>query len=236
MTVKLLTLSLLLLTFVVRQAKAQLPEVPNKQLPEFDMKSFCPPLGSLSKNIDPERNKMKNRIDAPSEYQPISFHDLKALPSPQDILKKRRSAWTPQQKEIVQRNEGLPIVVHAYLVLTQINGVALAAKPEGPESCNCWKTERKYVDFRLWLVNIIGDSKSEAIVAQMTPRVRERHPQWTLENLTHLAQERFLIRVYGWLMFEEDEQAQLGISRATLWEIHPIIQIQFRENGVWKTL
>ncbi len=127
-------------------------------------------------------------------------------------------------------------MVHGYFLLTSVNGLASAAKPEGAESCNCWKTERKYVDFRLWLVNSIGDSKSEAIVAEMTPRVRARHPQWTLENLTHLAQEHFLIRVYGWLMFEEDEQAQVDISRATLWEIHPIVQIQFRENGVWKTL
>ena len=236
MTTKLLTLSLLLLTFVADPAKAQLPDLPNKPQPEFDMKSFCPPMGRLSRNTDPERNKMKNRIDGPSEYHPIAFHKLKALPSPQGILKKHRSAWTSQQKEIVKRYEGIPVVVHAYLLLTVVNGVAAAAKPEGPESCNCWKTERKYVDFRLWLVNIIGDSKSQTIVAQMTPRVRQHHPQWTLENLTHLARERFQIRVYGWLMFEEDEQAQLGISRATLWEIHPIIQIQFRENGVWKTL
>lgn len=237
-TVKLLPLSLLLLTFVVGPAKAQLPELPNKPLPDFDMKSFCPPMGSLRGKIDPERNKMKNRIDGPSEYHPIAFHDLTTLPSPQGIFKKPRSKWTPQQREIVKTNEGIPVVVvDAYLLLTMVNGVPAAAKPEGPESCNCWKTERKYVDFRLWLVNIIGNSKkSQAIVAQMTPRVRQHHPQWTLENLTHLAQERFPIRVYGWLMFEEDERAQLGTTRATLWEIHPIIQIQFKENGVWKTL
>ena len=235
-TVKLLILSLVLLIFVVGQAKAQLPELPNKPLPEFEMKSFCPPMGSLSKDIDPERNKMKNRIDGTSKYHPIAFHDLKSLPFPEGVFKKPRSDWTPQQKEIVKRNEGIPIVVHAYLLLTMVNGVPAAAKPEGPESCNCWKTDQRYVDFRLWLVNIIGDSKSEAIVAQITPRVRQKHRQWTLENLTHLAKERFPIRVYGWLMFEEDEQPQVGISRATLWEIHPIIQIQFRENGVWKTL
>lgn len=235
-TVKLIALSLLLLTFVAGLAKAQLPDLPNKPQPEFDMKSFCPPMGNLLKNSDPERNKLKNRIDGTSKYHPISFHDLKALPSPQGRLTKRRIAWTPQQREIVQKNEGIPIVVHAYLLLTKVNGVVSAAIPEGPESCNCWKTERKYVDYRLWLVNIIGDSKSEAIVAQITPRVRQHRPQWTLENLTHLAQERFPIRIYGWLMFEEDDQAQLGISRATLWEIHPIIQIQFKENGVWKTL
>ena len=62
-TVKLLTLSLLLLAFVVGPAKAQLPDLPNKPLPDFDMKSFCPPMGSLRGKIDPERNKMKNRID-----------------------------------------------------------------------------------------------------------------------------------------------------------------------------
>ena len=235
-TLQLIALSFLFVTLGAGLAKAQLPDLPNKPQPQFDIKSFCPPMGSLSKNSDPERNKMKNRVDGTSNYFPLAFDDLKTLPSPQGRLKKRRATWTIEQKEIVKRNEGIPVVVHAYLLLSRANGVVSGAKPEGPESCNCWKTERKFVDFRIWLVNIVGDPKSEAIVAQITPRVRQARPQWTLENLTHLAQERFPIRIYGWLIFEEDEKAQIGISRATLWEIHPVIQIQFKENGVWKTL
>jgi len=236
-TFKSFTLSLLLLTSVSSFAKAQgLLDLPIKPQPEFDMKWICPPLGRVTKTTDVEKVKLMNRIDGPLKYYEIGFMDLKSLTSPQGILNKKRSAWTPQQKEVVNRNEGIPVVVHGYLLLTAVNGTATGAMPEPPEPCNCSSNNRKQVDFRLWLVNNPDDPQSEAIVAQMTPRVRARHKDWNLKNLTYIARGRFLVRVYGWLLFEDEEQKQLGRSRATLWEIHPIIQIEFRERGEWITL
>ena len=217
--------------------KAQgLPVLETKQQPEFEKKSFCPPMGRLSKNSDPERNKMKNRIDGPWSYERMGFDRLMNLPSPQGILKKKRSDWTPQQRAMVKKNEGIPIVVHGYFLLTYVNGKALGAVPDGPEECNCGKRQEKYRDYRIWLVNNPDDKESAAIIAQMTPRLRAKHGQWTLENLTYIAKGRLPVRVYGWLLFEEDEQKQVGTKRATLWEIHPIIQIEFRDKGEWITL
>jgi hypothetical protein len=242
-TIRLFTLSLLLLTHLSSFVKAQtVPQVLNKPQPEMDMEWDCPPLGRLSKYTDPETNRLKNRIDSPPvENRPV-FHkvglkELKSLPSPIGFLKKKRSDWTPQQREIVEKNEGIPIAVLGYLLVTSVNGKAVGAIAEGPESCNCGRRELKHVDFRLWLVENPNDSKADAVIVQMTPRVRARRSkQWTLENLTYIAKERFPVIVYGWLMFEEGEQKGVGKSRATLWEIHPLIQIEFIRNGEWITL
>lgn len=236
-TFKSFTLSLLLLTSVSSFTKAQgLPDLPNKPQPELDMKWICPPLGRVTKTTDVEKIKLMNRIDGTSKYHEIGFMDLKSLTSPQGLLNKKRPAWTPQQKEVVKKNEGIPVVVYGYFLLTAVNGTVTGAMPEPPELCNCLSKDRKQVDFRLWLVNNPNDPKSEAIVAQMTPRVRARRKDWNLKNLTYIAQGRFLVRVYGWLLFEDDEQKRLGRTRATLWEIHPVIQIEFREKGEWITL
>jgi hypothetical protein len=51
------------------------------------------------------------------------------------------------------------------------------------------------------------------------------------------------VRISGWLMYDGQHPEQLPPgtpsqppTRATLWEIHPIMKVEFKQNGVWKTL
>ena len=41
------------------------------------------------------------------------------------------------------------------------------------------------------------------------------------------------VRISGWLFFDPEHPDQLGVTRATLWEIHPVMQIDVNQNGRW---
>ena len=115
--------------------------------------------------------------------------------------------------------------------------------PEGRESCNCDSTQPAQIDFHIWLLFAANDNRKDAIVVEMTPRVREHHPTWTVDMLTSIANQKLPVRISGWLMYDGQHPEQLPPgspaqppTRATLWEIHPIMKVEFKQNGVWKTL
>lgn len=221
---------------LMAQHPEPLPTLANRKQPEFENPSFCPPLGTLKDGEDPDLNRLKNRIDDSQKYHFVDINEIRGLVPPTGRIERKRQDWTAEQRSIVEQYEGTPVVVQGYLVPSLSNRTLVAARAQGPESCNCFRSEASHVDFRIWLANDINRSKLESIVAEITPRVRAKHIQWTLANLTHIATMHFPIRVYGWLMFDQRDANQLGKSRVTLWEIHPVVRIQFRENGVWKQL
>ncbi|HEX8946148.1 MAG TPA: hypothetical protein VF785_23635, partial [Gemmatimonadaceae bacterium] len=45
------------------------------------------------------------------------------------------------------------------------------------------------------------------------------------------------VRIRGWLMLDQMHPESVGHSRATLWEIHPIMHLDWRESrGRWISL
>ena len=40
----------------------------------------------------------------------------------------------------------------------------------------------------------------------------------------------------GWSMLDQEHPEQLNQTRGTLWEIHPIMQIEVQQNGSWVPL
>jgi hypothetical protein len=51
-----------------------------------------------------------------------------------------------------------------------------------------------------------------------------------------MAKQNQRVRISGWLLFDQEHPEQLGKTRATLWEIHPIIKIETQQNGNWTTI
>jgi hypothetical protein len=102
--------------------------------------------------------------------------------------------------------------------------------------------EPEHIDFHLWLVNsptnvmTASVAKPTSIVVEMTPRVRKNHPNWTVEKLTEIANNKDMVRVSGWLTFDQEHPEQIGVHRKKLWEVHPIIKLEYKEGGTWKTL
>jgi hypothetical protein len=219
----------------------QLPDLPTKPTPKFENPSFCPPEGNVASHGDPELNQNKNRIDSPSQFFPVGSSEIQTLPFPQSAGGKLESDWTASERKAIEKSEGIPITVEGFLAI--VNNahqgeppLMQGARPEGKESCNCNSIKPKEIDFHLWLLPAAADSRKKAIVVEMTPRVRKNHPGWTVAKLTTIAKNKTPVRVSGWLMFDGQHPEQIMKTRATLWEIHPIIQVQFKQGNTWKTL
>jgi hypothetical protein len=173
----------------------------------------------------------------PPTFFPVGFDEIKNLPYPDGIDKRKRSNWTTKQKKAVGRYEGIPIALEGFLALVKNKNKKIeGARPEGKESCNCHSAESDQIDFHIWLLNSPEDDRSDAIVVEAAPRVRIHHPDWTVANLTDIAKNKQQVRISGWLMLDQEHPEQVGDTRTTLWEIHPIMKIEYQEGGSWKTL
>ena len=109
-------------------------------------------------------------------------------------------------------------------------------KLEGREATNCGSDSPEERDFHVWLANSPDDDRLDAVVVEVTPRVRARHPSWSLTNLNRLVRQRSRVRIGGWLMLDPEHPDQVGKTRATLWEIHPILKIDVWSGGGWREL
>jgi hypothetical protein len=136
----------------------------------------------------------------------------------------QRSRWSAADREAVSHYEGLPVSVEGYLA---------GAKVEAPESPNCHGADPKYRDWHIWLVGTPGADRSTSIVVEATPRVRAERPGWRISELTRAAREKSRVRISGWLMFDPEHPEQLGKTRGTLWEIHPIMKMEVERGGRW---
>lgn len=229
---------LLILVGCAAFASAQkLPNLPNKPKPKFESHSFCPAVGlTSSDHNDPDLNKAKNRIDEADRYFPVDFAEIKNLPRPDGVRKTLRSKWLKEIRDSVAESEGIPITLTGFLALTERRGQLFGGIAEGKELCNCQRTEPEHVDFHLWLVTRVGDKKPKSVVVEMTPHVRQDHRDWTIERLNYIGVRRLPVRVRGWLMIDQEHPEQIGVHRANLWEIHPIMKLEYKEGRSWKTL
>jgi hypothetical protein len=70
----------------------------------------------------------------------------------------------------------------------------------------------------------------------MTPRVRANHPGWTVARLNAIAQAGTKVLVSGWLMLDPEHPDQVGQTRGTIWELHPVMQLDVLQNNQWVQL
>lgn len=167
----------------------------------------CPGAGDLPAHA--ALNLQKNRIDT-AAWQPVTLGALLALPP----------------TTAVAANNGVPVEVEAFLI---------AVKQEGQESPNCRSLTDD--DVHLWIAADPHASKAQAVIVEVTPRVRALHPGWTLAALKRAAYRRAKVRVSGWTMFDPEHPDQVGRFRFTEWEVHPVCRIDIlRPSGTWATL
>lgn len=201
-----------------------LPEMKNKPKPKEVVFKGCPPEGDGG---DPESNRLKNRVDEASEYLAVAFDSVEQLPWPSSIERRNRDKWSSADTEAIARYEGLPISIEGYLA---------RSKEEGPESCNCHGAEHELRDFHVWLTKNPNEDRSGSIVVEVAPRVRSKHPAWTTEALGRVTRADQKVRISGWLMLDPEHPDQVGKTRGTIWEIHPITKIEVEQDGKWVTL
>jgi len=207
---------------VTATPSGSLPDMPKKPTPLDVPFNGCPPEGNGG---DSEQNLLKNRSDE-GDYVPVNFDAIYSLTWPVAIQQKDRKNWSSADKAVIAKYEGIPVVVEGYLA---------GSKESGAESANCGKTASNMVDWHVWLVKNLGQGREVSIVIEPTPRSRDGH-QWTLAKLKPIIDNQIPVRISGWLFFDPEHPDQIGLTRGTLWEIHPVMQIEVWKNNGWVPL
>jgi hypothetical protein len=200
-----------------------LPLMPVKPAPREIEFRGCPPEGSGG---DRQLNLLKNRIDD-GPYIPVELATLKRLSWPATVAQLPRRLWSSEDAQSVAKYEGIPLSVEGYLA---------GAREQGPESTNCRSEDPQMLDFHLWLVGSPDEDRSTSIVVEVTPRIRASQPDWDIELLQSLVHTPEKVRISGWLMLDQEHPDQIGKTRGTLWEIHPIMKIDVMRSGDWASL
>lgn len=209
---------------VLPGAPGALPEMNAKPQPAEINFQGCPGEGDNPRQA--ELNRLKNRVDE-GDYVPVNFDAIVNLPWPKSVERLSREKWPAADEASVERYEGVPVSVEGYLA---------GARQEGPESPNCHGDDAQFRDFHIWLVKNASDDRSRSIVVEVTPRVRAKHPNWRTDLLGQIVKQDQRVRISGWLMLDPEHPDQVGKTRATIWEIHPIMLIEVNQNGQWTPL
>ena len=184
----------------------------------------CLPTGQGS---DPYLNSLKNRDKPPTTARLYTVNRLYEKTPTLPKKKVHRSKWTPQQQDLAARWERPAVMVEGYLVFDAVK--------EGEEACNCGST--KYVDHHLWLASTPSATRAKAMVVEVSPREWANHQGWNkAETFRRLIRAKEKVRVIGWLTWDQEHAAHLGKYRRTLWEVHPIHQIQVQRGNQWVSL
>lgn len=184
----------------------------------------CPDSGDGG---DREMNRLKNRSDS-AAFVDVPMELLLGLPWPEDIERRDRDNWRRADMAAIARYEGAPVRVTGYLA---------DARTSGPESVNCHGAENAYRDWHVWIVAAPGADRTRALVVEPTPYTRARHPGWTLARLRAVQRAGLAVRVGGWLFLDPEHPEQIGRTRGTIWEVHPVVTLDVRTpNGAWVPL
>jgi hypothetical protein len=184
----------------------------------------CGPAGS-----PPDRvlNRLKNRVDE-GDYIPVPWTVVAHLPWPRVVGYRFCRRWTKGERKAVAPYEGAAV---------RVEGYAAAYKLEVREPPNCYSPDPSNRDFHLWLSERARKPEKRSIVVEITPRVRASHPQWTAQHLAALVASRARVRVSGWLMLDQMHPELVGRNRVTLWEVHPVMRLEWqRADSSWVPL
>lgn len=183
----------------------------------------CPPDGDGG---DRELNRLKNRVDS-AAWIATPFDSILALTWPTRVTRRARADWSRGDGARVGSVEGRPVSVEGYFA---------GAKQEGPEATNCHGADASFRDWHLWLGATPGRDRRRAIVVEATPALRAAHPEWSLSVIHKLVRDSTPVRVSGWLLLDQEHPEQVGKTRGTLWEIHPVMRIEVQSGGKWTAL
>lgn len=207
--------------------------------------NHCPREGcSPDNHHDPELNKLKN---IKWNNDPAEDRTLTWMINREKNVNDSDFVRGGPRGVLTDLKEGTNIRVVGYL---------LAVKQEGGESCNCYLDEVDVTtDNHLVLVNpqVIKDiplpahaskkalkalflaRERQSVTAEFTPRVRaDGHPNFTSElqsMLNKTPQGALWVRVTGQQMFDSEHFHHNPLPRATSWEIHPIMKLEYCPQG-----
>jgi hypothetical protein len=152
-------------------------------------------------------NILKNRNTAPAQARPVSVEEMLGYPDEED--------------ENLETQGGV-----------LLTGQLLQRVHEGAESPNCGSktdyhifigpVDEAYPQGRHLTAARVKLLKKHAVVVELTPNIEEQHSDWG-DNLQSLVGKNVCIT--GWLLYDYEHHPQIGGTRGTLWEVHPVTGI-----------
>lgn len=181
-------------------------------------------IGTAGRGGDPLLNKQKNRFTMPLDVQDVSVASIIQIPSQEfsDLGRMHRERWPMSAMDYADRQEKRGVRVTGYLV---------AAKEEGKESCNGYSDSLH--DYHIWISDAPTYDKSNGLIVEMTPRWQAVRPDWRIMDVERLARQHVRVRVTGWILWDEEHPDEVGKSRATQWEVHPVTAFEVFDGGAW---
>lgn len=169
-------------------------------------------------------NELKNRDVAPRKTETRTLSDIIAN-KPKSVVdagKHARADWPEEARQAVVDWEATGATVEGRLI---------AIHHQDPESCNCGSS--KFTDMHLWIATKASASAKpkQSVVIEISPRNPKL--QAFYDQLLQLSHKGTRVRVTGWMMWDEEHGSEVGKSRGTLWEIHPVHKIEVQQNGKW---
>jgi hypothetical protein len=181
----------------------------------------CPDIGVGG---DSMLNHVKNKTDSPNATA-VANHTLSWIGN----ITQPATWHKNQSRSSLSAHEGKAIQVQAYVL-------KVTHYPSGAESCNCSLTGEANNDFHLVLGSTKTTLEENSITAEMTPRVRLNHPNWTFNKLKDIKTAKTKVRITGWLMLDTQHISH-PINRKTNWEIHSVTKFEVKQSdGTWKSL
>jgi hypothetical protein len=206
----------LLAVYFLANKKSSKQETPGPQTSQAPGASFhgIPPEGDGG---DPELNKLKNRWSAPESSHNYSVSDIIGFNHDRlDIAaREHRNRWSRDEQSQASQYEGQGVTVEGFLI---------AAKESGPEACNGHSDV--YRDFHIWIGTSPNSGKNESIVVELTPFWEEQYPELTIRRFESLTSSHPKVRVTGWILWDEEHADEVGKSRGSQWEVHPVTKFE----------
>jgi uncharacterized protein YraI len=201
--------------------------------------------GETGDGGDTDTNRRKNRVDISDQFHPVAWSAINSLAFPQGAPRSRMD-WTQSQLDQISPVEGVALSVEGFLYKVKVESSSANAT-SGGESTNCHAHLANDVDWHMPLTANDGEAQSVAIIVETTPRLRQKHPNWTTARLkpwtahngnqTNAAYNHQKVRISGWLMLDPEHQDMIDEGlRSTLWEIHPITKIEVWDGSQWVDL
>lgn len=182
----------------------------------------CPPQGQGG---DPALNTLVNRegTDPPQGYRITDISTVMTIPTTPQVEGKPRSQWSAADAARVATYEGVAV---------RTTGWVVAAREGGPDPANCNSNANR--NWYLWIGTGAADDIRTTMVVVLTPQMRASRPGWTDYTMRRLVGQ--VVRVSGYLLYDQMPEPFVAANRATPWEIRPVTHLEAYYKNQWLNL
>ena len=195
------------------------PDWPKPDPVDQDFEGSEGTCGGTGDGGDSGTNARKNRSDPLPNPHDVKWSAINSLQYPM-TAKPSRANWKPAELALIKPFEGVAVRTSGFLT----HKVNVENSGSG-ESTNCHFHADDDVDWHIYLQENASDGMDKAVIVETTPRIRKQH-HWDSNVLDKSVGTGNPIRVTGFLMVDPEHRNQVGKFRGTIWEIHPVTNIE----------